>query len=463
VPCPRRERYRRRFHGQGEWDLNELGDQLTEAKSMKMNSMLLDSTHPLMIREGVADANDFENKYGAIVTIPSDLKDVGLKNMMGRVPGEGLPDQAYELGNEIKGQMQQRVGAFSTQSDAPDIAAMGTATGIAAITEQTIGRRGPQLQLYAQMEVDQAYQKLELRQKYWCKKMYSTVATDLGDDAVKWFMECNIRQDINISVVPDSWMPQSDAKKQAGLQSMLGLVGEIMMAKGDPKMLDDVVRQANDIFGTGFDFNDYEKDSVEGQLKARHLTRCRQVRRAAVRGVPLRRRRAVRDEAIALAYIQTAEMLKIAHKPADAQDIFAELPIDVMFDNHTEFIEAYTDWLKTAEGRAASAFIRLLRSHARGVSHSGRRLPDAQREPIFEGSAKGRSRRSDRRRQGHAENQPQEPPPAPNPQQPVEPPKMAEADSLASEQAHEKELKQMDIDAAPPAPIGEKPAVNRVQ
>lgn len=348
------------FHGQGEWDLNELGDQLTEAKSMKMSSMLLDSTHPLLIREGVVDGNDFENKYGQIVTVPSDLNSVQLDDMMRRVPGEGLPDQAYELGTELKGQMQQRVAAFSTQSDAPDVKAMGTATGIAAITENTLGRRGPALALYAQMEVEQAYQKLEMRQKYWPKKMYSTLATDLGDDAVKWFIDCNIRQDINISVVPESWMPQTDAQKKSGLQTYLQIAGQLIAAKNDPKMLDDILRKTNEVFGAGLDLGEYESENVEAQLRLDKLRDVGQFVEKQFGDHMYDAGGNVSDDVLMLTYKQTAEMLRIVHRPSDAQDIFANLPIDVMFDDHAEFENSYTDWLGTAEGRAASSFVRLL-------------------------------------------------------------------------------------------------------
>lgn len=356
------------FHGQGEWDLNELGDQLTEAKSMKMNSLLLDSTSPLLVREGVVDPENFENKYGLVIPVGRDSLDDkgGLDGVMRRVPVTGPPEQAYAVGEELKGQAQQRVGAFSTQSDAPDIKAMGTATGTAAIVEQTISRRGPALELYAQMEVDQAYQRLELRQKYWCKKMYSSIATDLGDSAVDWFMKCNIRQDIKISVVEDSWMPRTIEQKRAGLQNYLGIAGDVIVAKGDPKMMDDVIRKANEVFGGGLDLGDHQQENVECQLR---LDKLRDVgefveqtfgdaiydENGRIAAIPLR-----------VAYAQTAEMLRIVHEPAqrngmpDPMDVFGELPLDVMFDEHSEFTENYTDWLKTAEGRAASPFIRTL-------------------------------------------------------------------------------------------------------
>lgn len=347
------------FHGQGEWDLIELQDQATEAKSMKMNSMLLDSTQPLVVREEYIDAENFENKFGLV--LPTDLPlEHGLSELMSRVPAGRAPAEAYSLGEEIKGEIQQREGTFSTQSDAPDIKAMGTATGISAITNQAVGRRGPALQLYAQMEVDQAYQKLELRQKYWCKKMYQPIAKELGGDAVKWFMDCNIRQDLNIKVVPGSWMPMEEDDKKAGFKDFLAIAGQIIAAKGDPKMLDDVLRKANEIFGGGIDFADYETQSIEAQLR---LDKLRDVGAfveqqfgQALYGPD----GSVNEEAIGLAYLHTADLLKITHEKSDAEDIFAKLPLDVMFDTHTEFEEAYTDWLTTADGRAASSFIRTL-------------------------------------------------------------------------------------------------------
>lgn len=378
------------FHGQGEWDLAELQDQATEAKSMKMNSMLLDSTQPLMIRQGIVDAESFENKFGLVIEIPEDASDKQLDDMMRRVPVGTPPREAYELGQEIKGEMQQSIGAFSTQSDAPDIKAMGTATGIAAISEQTIGRRSPALQLYAQMCVDQAYQRLEMRQQYWCRAMYDPIAKDLGEDAVRWFMQCNIRRDILITVTQDSWMPKTNQQKMAGLEAFLQIASGILAAKGDPKMLDEVLRLSNDVFGGGLNFNDFETESVEAQLR---LDKLREVGAFVEKtfgelGIlydPITG--SIRGEAIETAFTQTADLLKILHPQGDAQaDIFYNKPLDVMLDQHSEFEEAYSDWLKTAEGRAASLFIRTLvwqlaDYHTQAVSYRSMRLNQLSKIP----------------------------------------------------------------------------------
>lgn len=437
------------FHGQGEWDLIELQDQATEAKSMKMNSMLLDSTQPLLVREGYTDTENFENKFGLVVPVSQDFPlERDLNSLMTRVPAGRPPQEAYELGQEIKGEIQQREGTFSTNSDAPDIKAMGTATGIDAITEQAVGRRGPALQLYAQMEIEQAYQKLELRQKYWCKKMYQLIAKELGGDAVKWFMGCNIRQDISITVVPGSWMPRTQTQQEEGLQKYLAVAAPILTAKGDPKALDDVLRKANELFGVGIDMDDMETQSIEAQIRLDRLRDVALFAEGQFGEFLYQPDGSISTEAITLAYRYTAELLKISHIPTDdAMDIFAMLPLDVMFDTHTEFEEAYTDWLRTADGRAASDFVRTLvrqladyhiqaesyRQMKLGQYANLTQLPDLQAS-LVENKAM-HSQQTDLAAQEMA-NQP------PMPEQP---PPMSEADKMAAQHAQATEHKVLDL------------------
>jgi hypothetical protein len=210
------------------------------------------------------------------------------------------------------------------------------------------------------MEVEQAYQKLEMRQKYWCRKMYDSVAKDLGGDAVKWFMQCNIRQDISIKVAPNSWMPKTEEQKAIGFEKFLAVAGQIIMAKNDPKMLDEVLRKANEVYGGEINFNDFETDNVEAQLRLDKLREVGAFVEQQLADLIYDPEGGVNGQALLIAYSQTAEMLRLNHTQADPADIFFNLPMDVMFDTHAEFENAYTDWLKTAEGRGASVFVRTL-------------------------------------------------------------------------------------------------------
>lgn len=349
------------FHGQGEWDVIDQQDQATELRSLKMNSAMEDSTMPMIVRSGVIDAEAFENKPGLVIEASQDFPgDASLDQIMTRVKPGQLSREVWELNEEVKGTMQHRIGAFSTQTDDTDIRAMGTATGVATLQQKSLGRRGPQLMLYSQMFVDQAYQTGEMRRKYWPKKMYDSIAKDLGSDAVKWFMESNIKNDFIVTVLDGSWMPQTDAMKRAGFESYASIAGKILAARGDSKGMDELLQKASEIYNAGIDFADVEAQSIEAQLRLDKLKDvCAFVEQQFGPMLINQLTGQIDEDALKFAYQQTAQVLRIGHVQTDQADIFAELPLDPMFDTHTEFEDAYTDWLRTAEGRSASAFTRL--------------------------------------------------------------------------------------------------------
>src|SRR5206468_528396 len=110
---------------------------------------------PMIVRSGVIDAEAFENKPGLVIEASQDFPgDASLDQIMTRVKPGQLSREVWELNEEVKGTMQHRIGAFSTQTDDTDIRAMGTATGVATLQQKSLGRRGPQLMLYSQMFVD---------------------------------------------------------------------------------------------------------------------------------------------------------------------------------------------------------------------------------------------------------------------------------------------------------------------
>jgi hypothetical protein len=174
------------------------------------------------------------------------------------------------------------------------------------------------------------------------------------------FMECNVKQDLSITVVADSWLPKSEERKRRDLQAFLTLTGEMIAASGNSEMINDTIRKANEMFGAGLDFGDLEKESVEAQIRLDKLRDVGTFTEQQFGPFIYDPEGNINTEALKVAYAQTAELLRIAHVPTDETDIFASLPLDVMFDDHKEFGEFLTDWLKSAEGRAASAFIRTL-------------------------------------------------------------------------------------------------------
>lgn len=339
------------FHGIGEWDLIELQDQKNEMRSMQLNSALLDSTSPIMFRSQYTDGSKFPNKFGALVPIKDAPNELALDNIARRVePSRGAPE-AHVLDDKLAGSMQQRVGAFSTQGDAPDIKALGTATGMALMNEHTIGRRSPMLQLRTEMEIEQAYQILELRQKHWPEQMYKGVEKDIGGDAVRWFRELDIRGDIEIEVLQDSWMPKTDAQKRMDFREHIELITPALQLK--PELIDKFVEQAAELYEGG-NLDDVVSDETEAETRLETLFKV--VEFVESQGLPVTDMEGnPLPQAVMAVLGNVAKMVKIVSLPSDPM---AGAPLDVLLDRHTSFCEVYSEWLKSSEGRDASQFTR---------------------------------------------------------------------------------------------------------
>lgn len=338
------------FHGVGEWDLMELQDQKNETRSMQLNSLFLDSTSPLMFRSQYTDGGKFPNKFGALVPLKDVPNEIKLADVAARVPHSGGVPEAYALDEKLESSMQQRIGAFTTSGDAPDVKAMGTATGIAAVNEHTIGRRAPMLQLRAEMEIEQGYQILELRQKYWVSEMYASIAKEIGADAIEWFRKLDIRRDIEITVEAESWMPQTDAQKRMDFQEYLQLA--MPFAQADPEKQKMLLQKAGEIY-RGFDLDNYQSDETEARVRLEKLIEIAERTEQAApvtdeSGFPI-------PEAVASVLAETAQEVKIVTLPTDPM---AHAPLDVTLDRHEQFFNVYTDWFKSSEGREKSLFTR---------------------------------------------------------------------------------------------------------
>lgn len=354
------------FHGQGEWDLMPQQEQKNEIRSMQINGIMLDSFRPLMARTGAVDADKIPNKAGAIIKISQLEADKPLSYALDRVPGGGSIPDAYALDDKLAGGMQQRSGAFSSTTDLPDAKMLGTATGVATLAEHAVGRRSPMLGLRAEMEKEQGYQFLECRQNYWPENMYEALDKKVGGDAGRWFRESNIRRDFIVEVVPESFMPQTAAQEASNFNELMTAM--LPLSNGDPMVLKQMRKRAMELFGRGVDIDSYQLEKVEGAVR---LERLKQIANYFEKesgmpvldgaGDPL-------TEMVAAVLAETTKAIRMPHVSSTADnmmnpderlpDQFQFIPVDSLLDNHAEFQEIYTEWLKSSDGRESSLFVR---------------------------------------------------------------------------------------------------------
>lgn len=356
------------FHGIGEWDLSAQGDQLNEIQSMKMNSLLKDSTSPLIVRGEYLEGGQLQNKFGAIAYVKTGTaKELRTGDIASRIePSPGIPE-AYNLANDLRSRMQNRVGAMtSTGAAGADMEAVAkTASAYRLWYEHTLGRRGPMLALRAALETEQAWQVLGLKQKYHPPAMFARSSEEVSDEAVMWFLDSNLKRDIKIEVVPDSWMPQTESQKKLEFREFLDIIAPIVAAK--PELIDGILKKTGEMYRS-FDLTDHISDSTEAQIRLEKLLDIAGYieQRAANMNIPLfvpspQNTPLPNPRLIEMAMAKTAQILKIVHTGED--ELFALYPLDVMFDDHKEFEKVYKDHLVTPQGRRASVFVRACINH----------------------------------------------------------------------------------------------------
>jgi hypothetical protein len=334
------------FNGLGSWDLLPLQEMVNELISLQFMIEVYDSLSPTLYRTGKINAKKIPNKPGAMIPVSNGDEDKPLSYAMARVDGGGNNSQAAQLGEQIKGSMQGRYGSFSGSSGVPDIKASGTATGIAIIQEQSMGRMGPSLALQAEMEVERAYIVLELRQQNWVEEMYETLDRKVGGDAGKWFRECDVRRDIRIEVIPESYYPQTEAQRREDFTALLN-VAAMLQAGRDPAVADALFRRGVELYGKGLVLEQFQHDRVEARIR---LERMRQAARflESEAGVPV--------------YLAdgtpSPQMIEVVLSRANLVPEEPGKCLSVRLDRHPEYVQAYSQWLLTSEGRGASGFER---------------------------------------------------------------------------------------------------------
>jgi Zn finger protein HypA/HybF involved in hydrogenase expression len=355
------------FHGQGEWDMMPLQEQKNEVRSIQVNGAMMESFRPLMARNGAVNVDQMPSKAGAIVKINNLAEDKPLDYALSRVPGGGgsIPD-AYALDDKLAGSMQQRSGAFSSTTDLPDAKLLGTATGVATLAEHAVGRRAPMLALRSEMEKEQAYQILEFRQSYWPDNMYESIDKKVGGDAGRWFRESNIRRDFTVEIVPESFMPQTAAQEAQNFNDLMAAV--VPLSGGDPAVLREMRRRAIELFGKGVVLDNYQLEKVEAAVR---LERLKQIARFFEQeaGTPVYDQMGQPiAEMVAAVLAETTKAIRMPHVSNTADnvmnpdvnkpDLFQFVPVDVLLDAHHEYIEIYTEWMKSSEGRESTLFTR---------------------------------------------------------------------------------------------------------
>lgn len=299
------------------------------------------------IRAGAYTGNRLPamNEVAVVENVPDDKPIEGWAHTM--APGNPLPQQSMDLYQSETGAMTEGAGTMSVDTKGTVFAnATKTATGIAAMRDQAVGRQGPNLMLLTDMEEEHSYQVLEQEQENFSPERFMTMAnqsvtaedTDgsitFSAEGVEAFMRMDIRADLDISAVEGSWMPRTEAEKQAKFQWFTDIAANVMKVMGQDPRAEEIIGLAANIAGLDF--------RADGWTPTEHVAAARIRALADTCGVMEKR---------GLKQPTEENVMQVIASTPDAM-------IDNEMDAHSLFILFYREWWSSDEGQSCSPLMR---------------------------------------------------------------------------------------------------------
>lgn len=325
------------FHGSGTNALIPIQITINDLLTYRVVNVYYNTAPREFIRKGSFPAETLPSidKVCVVTDLDNGEKIVG--NAYDRAPGTPLPAEVSILSQEQRGSLQEQAGTSGTSpvGTSAEQLASKTATAIAYMRDQAVGRMGPNLMLGAAMEVETGIQILECEQANYSRQQLMAFAGlkpgavgNLGYTArgVDAFINCNIRQAFSVTPAQGSWMPTTDQEHKADALAYADAASKVQ----DPETLAHlakVLKQPVQIGGI---------NGTDREAQRRIEEFAKVVNIMASRG-----------------YVEPSEeMAKAATTSAPTCQISNTM------DNHPAFISFYQQWWVSDESRNAPPLLR---------------------------------------------------------------------------------------------------------
>lgn len=214
------------WHGSGTNALIPIQTTINDLLSYRLANVYYNTFTREFIRKDAISGETLPSidKVCVVTNLDENQRIVG--NVYDRAPGTPLPAEVPNLAQEQAGSLQEQAGtsSLSLAGTSAQTQALGTATGIAAMRDLSVGRMGPNLILVAAMEIETAFILAEMEQGNYSRQQLMAFAGlrpgavgNLGYTArgVDAFINSNVRADFLITPIPGSWMPETAQEKKA--------------------------------------------------------------------------------------------------------------------------------------------------------------------------------------------------------------------------------------------------------
>lgn len=320
------------FWGDGLDDLVPMQELVNEMQSLFVENIIYNASPKIIYNPYLIESSLLTNNPSELTPMSRNAKrEDKPSNAVFQMSGMSIARDVPEAKITAVDDMRTQSGAHLAMQGSND-RTLTTATAMEIAREAGTALLGPPLALKSETDVNWSYQILRMCQEFWVDGVDDRALGSYSIQEAKWFRECDLDTDLEITVEPGSWTPRTELEIKNDFLTFV-TAGGIPLGFANPQVPYEIKQRAAELLRMPIDL-----DKLQPDIRNAHI-RVEQIQQAA--------------EILIKAKVITRE----TENEQIVAMLVADVPVDAYIDEHTIMVDTYKSWLKKDEGRFAPVVV----------------------------------------------------------------------------------------------------------
>lgn len=320
------------FWGDGLDDLIPMQELVNEMQSLFVENIIYNASPKIIYNPYLIESAMLSNNPSEMTPMSRNAKrDDKPSNAVYQMAGMSIARDVPEAKIAAVDDMRTQSGAHLAMQGSND-RTLTTATAMTIAREAGTALLGPPLALKSQVDVTWAYQILRMCQEYWVDGVDDFALGNYSVQEAKWFRECDLEEDLEITVEPGSWTPRTELEIKNDFLTFV-TAGGIPLGFANPMVPLEIKQKAAELMRMPVDLDKLQPDMRNAELRIEQLQQAAKI---------------LIDAGVILPSTESEEIVAM---------LVADIPVDQYIDEHAVIVDVYKAWFKKDEGKYAPVVV----------------------------------------------------------------------------------------------------------
>lgn len=325
---------------------------INEYTSLSVENVLYNASPKLVINPTLINPVTVTGRPKDMILMSDNARrDTNPELAFRQISGMSLTSEVATGIETAKRDMREQTGAllgFNGQGD-PNIT---TATGMSIARDSALALVSTPLAIRAEADEKWCWQIIQIVKEHWYDQKYKFLLGKYNESEAEAFRESDLKEEIQLFIEPNSWMPQTNYEKLQNLGAYLTAFG-LPLGFLNPQVPETVRNYASQLYNIPFDFDELAPDIRIAQKRLNKMkeiaeTEIPKAIEAATVIAHIKAQHAAAGDTEGEAAFHEKGTLVLS---GTAKILSDAMGVEEDIDDHPVFINEYTKYLKTDEGQ----------------------------------------------------------------------------------------------------------------